>query len=132
MKINLFQVKTLFTLCLKLSQSKDKLSNLNSTVYSCYSCVRLRRDLFFHRLSCIQKFASDSHSITLSCLSQYFWLDYENNLFQVKTLFTLCLKLSQSKDILSHFNSSVYSCFNCARLRRGLIFLLLSCIHKFA
>ena len=131
MKINLLQVKTLFTLCLKLSQSKGKLSHSKSTVYSCYSCVRLRRGLCFHRLSCIQKFASDSHYNTLSRLSRYFGSIMKIN-FQVKTLFTLCLKLSQSKDILSHFNSSVYSCFSCARLRRGLFFHLLSCIHKFA
>ena len=47
MKINFFQVKTLFTLCLELSQSKDILSHLNSTVYTCYSSVWLRKGLFF-------------------------------------------------------------------------------------
>ena len=51
MKINLFQVKTLFTVCLKLSQSKSILPHFNSIVYSCYSCVRLRRGLFLAHLS---------------------------------------------------------------------------------
>ena len=61
-----------------------------------------------------------------------FWVDYEINLPQVKTLFTVCLKLSQSKNILYNVNSTVYSCNGCVRLRRGLFFHRLSCIHKFA
>ena len=53
MKINLFQVKTLFTVCLKLSLSKnilpqeDIFSYLNTTVISCYSCIRHRWGSFF-------------------------------------------------------------------------------------
>ena len=54
-----------------LSQSKDKLSHLNSTVYSCYSCVRLRRGLFFFIVSVVYR---SLHKIPikihcLACLS---------------------------------------------------------------
>ena len=53
MKINLLQVKRLLSVCLKLSQSKNILFHLNSIGYTCYSCDRIRRGLFFFIVSAV-------------------------------------------------------------------------------
>ena len=65
-----------------------------------------------------------SHYNTLSHSSQYFGWIIKINLPQVKRLLSVCLKLSQSKNILFHLNSIGYTCYSCDRIRRGLFFSL--------
>ena len=70
-----------------------------------------------------------SHYNTLSHLSQYFGWIMKINLPQVKTLLSVCLKLSQSKNILFHLNSIGYTCYSCDRIRRGLLFFIVSAVY---
>ena len=56
------------------------------------------------------------------------------NLLQVKRLLSVCLKLSQSKNILFHLNSIGYTCYSCDRIRGGgggggAIFFIVSAVY---
>ena len=48
---------------------------------------------------------------------------------QVKRLLSVCLKLSQSKNILFHLNSIGYTCYSCDRIRGGLFFFIVSAVY---
>ena len=106
-------VKLLFTVCFSQSQSKDIFSYLNFTVYSCYSCFRHRRGSIFFILSVVY---IDKHQIPIKiqCLARLS--------VKVKLLFSVCLKLSQSKNIFCYLNTTVNSCYTCVRHRGGVIF----------
>ena len=113
MKINLPQVKTVLSVCLKLSQSKNILFHLNSIGYTCYSCDRIRRGLFFFIVSAVY---TSLHKIPIKihCLSRLsiFGGLSKNVFFQVKLLFTVCFILSQFMDIFSSLNTTVISCYS--------------------